>query len=345
MLDPPRREQIKLALALHRQLPDCNPSGVFPPAFYWERYCQAARRVNRVFVKNWPAALPVALEELERVSESLVQQVRSIVGLAKAEIALRSSVSLRDILLDLEALDDEFPEVRWDRQEKTLSVVTEPVELKGVELGRFEILLEYSHLGRTKPYRILALDPNPAAADSTTTHPHVRDEDLCEGDGRAPIQKALRQGRFYDVFVLINQILHSYNKDSPYVSLSHWEGTRCPGCGSTVSDDDTTCCEECHAATCSDCSSSCSKCYRSLCSGCQDRCGACSDTFCRDCLAGCPGCSDDYCASCLENGRCEDCRELDPDEDEEADEEVPSELEVQPVRLGQAAVPEGPGTD
>ena len=65
------------------------------------------------------------------------------------------------LLADLEALKDEFTEVRWDLREKTLSVVTEPVVVKGIELGRFEILLEYRNLGLTRPYRVIALDPNP----------------------------------------------------------------------------------------------------------------------------------------------------------------------------------------
>jgi len=59
----------------------------------------------------------------------------------------------------------------------------------------------------------------------------VREEDLCEGEGRGPIQKAIRQGRFYDLFVLINQILQTYNGDSAYVPLSRWEGSSCPDCG------------------------------------------------------------------------------------------------------------------
>lgn len=340
-----RREQLKLALALQRRLPAAAHSAVFPPDFYWDRYCQAARRVNRVLQKNWQAAVPVALEELERVGESLVQQLRGITELAKVQMTPRPRASLREILMDLEALEDEFAEVRWDLREKTLSVVTEPIVLKHVELGRFEIQLEYRNLGLTRPYRVIALDPNPAAGDSTTTHPHVRDEDLCEGEGRGPIQKALRQGRFYDFFVLINQVLKTYNGDSAYVPLSRWEGTSCQGCGTVVSDDDLVSCEECHSDGCADCSSSCSKCYRSLCAGCQDRCATCGETFCRNCVSGCPGCSDDYCASCLENGHCEDCQEIDSDVDEEAEEEVPAQPEVQSVCLGQAPVPERPGAD
>jgi hypothetical protein len=339
------REQLKLAVALQRRLPLPAHSAAFPPDFYWDRFCQAASRVNRVQQKSWNAALPVALEELERAGESLVQQLRAIADLAKLQMRPRPRASLREILTDLVGLEDEFSEVRWHLREKTLSVVTDAVVLKGIELGRFEILLEYRNLELTRPYRVIALEPNPAAGDSTTTHPHVRDEDLCEGEGKGPIQKALRQGRFYDFFVLINQILHTYNGDSAYVPMSRWEGTSCLGCGSVVSDDDLISCEECHAEGCADCSNTCSKCYRSLCAGCQDRCGTCGDIFCRNCLSNCSGCSDDYCASCLENGRCEDCQEIDFDEDQETEAEVPAAAEVQPVCVGQAGVDEIPRAD
>jgi len=348
MLTSRRREQLKLALALERHLPTTSPSAVWPPDFYWDRFQAAARRVNQVQRHQWKVALPLSLEELERVGESLVQQIRAVTELAKAPLNRMPKASLRDILMDLQALEDEFPEVRWDRRERTLSVLTEAVVLKGIDLGRFEILLEYGNLGRSRPYRVIAWDPNPAAGDETTTHPHLRDEDLCEGDGRAPLQKAIRQERFYDVFVLINQILNTYNKDSAYVPLSRWEGTTCESCRATISDDDTLTCEECHSEACTECCSSCSKCFRCLCDNCQDRCGSCGDTFCRNCLMACPGCSDDFCSSCIENGRCEDCPLEDDEEttDEEIEAEpVPAEPEVQSVCLGQAFVPEGSGTD
>src|SRR5687768_4240089 len=100
MLTSHRRGQLKLALALQRQLPAPGHSAVYPPDFYWERYCQATRRVNRVQQKNWQAALPLALEELERIGESLVLQLRSITDLAKVQLAPRPRASLQDILSD-----------------------------------------------------------------------------------------------------------------------------------------------------------------------------------------------------------------------------------------------------
>jgi len=301
--------------------------------------------MNEIERRTWRAALPRALEELERTCGALSLQLKSIADMARQRKTPRPRASLKDILGDLDALVDEFPDVRWDLKAKSLSVVTEPVQLNDVALGRFEILLEYRNLGRTRPYRVIALDPHPAAGESGTPHPHVRHDDLCEGDGRAPIQLALRQGRFYDLFVLIDQILKTYNADSAYVPLSRWEGTACPDCGSVVSDDDTQGCEDCQSDACSECATTCASCHRSLCASCQDACRTCGDIFCRGCLSSCSGCSDDYCASCLEAGRCGDCQEIEADDENEAEDEIPAVPELQPVCLGQAPIPQGSGTD
>ena len=145
-----------------------------------------------------------------------------------------------DIYADLVALDEEFAEVSFDRRGQTISVTTEPIELEGVYLGPFEIRLDWSDLAEGHPgnYRVIAVDANPAAANESVTHPHVQDEAVCEGEGRQPIRKALEQGRLLDFFVIVANLLRTYNSDSPYVSLSDWHGVECADCGTTVSDDD-----------------------------------------------------------------------------------------------------------
>ena len=42
---------------------------------------------------------------------------------------------------------------------------------------------------RMSPTAIVALNPNPAATDDSVTHPHVRGERLCEGEGRTTIRR------------------------------------------------------------------------------------------------------------------------------------------------------------
>ena len=102
------RERRKLAQMLEQRLPKAAHAAVFPPEFYWERFGQSAARVNHASGKNWTAALPLALEELERTREALVQQLKAITDQARAQVAPRPRASLREILADLEALDRYF---------------------------------------------------------------------------------------------------------------------------------------------------------------------------------------------------------------------------------------------
>ncbi len=258
---------------------------------------------------------------------------------------------------DLAALEEEFPALGWDLKAHTLWVTTEDIDLENVGLGPFEIRLDLRRLAYHRPYSVIAVEPNSPAGDSSTTHPHVRNDDLCEGEGRIAIQSALRQGRLLDFFVLVRQVLETYNADSAYVPLSRWDGTRCPDCGTTVSDDDLSYCEACDSDVCGDCSSSCqaSRCGRSLCGTCAVHCGDCGETYCTRCLTPCPGCGDDYCADCLTGGRCSDCQEIADDDDttippeREADspetdtpETASAGAALHAVGVGQAVAPAGP---
>ncbi|MHA2069553.1 MAG: hypothetical protein ACXABY_34755 [Candidatus Thorarchaeota archaeon] len=80
---------------------------------------------------------------------------------------------LADIFADLLQIEDEFGELNFDRNAKTVSVITDPVILDGLALGTFEVRLLVDQIGKlyTKsPYEVIALEPNPAATDSNVTH-------------------------------------------------------------------------------------------------------------------------------------------------------------------------------
>ncbi len=66
-----------------------------------------------------------------------------------------------------------------------MSVTTEAIVLENIELGTFEVRLHWKRIGERRCYEVVAREPNPAGESSETTHPHVRGEQLCEGDGRA----------------------------------------------------------------------------------------------------------------------------------------------------------------
>ena len=127
----------------------------------------------------------------------------------------------------------EFPEVSIDKAEQTLSVLTEPIDLQGTHLGPFRIVLRWNRLRQRRSYDVEASEPNPAQGEEEITHPHVQGRQLCEGEGAICIKAALSQGRIFDFFLLVKQILETYNPSSAYISLDRWNGVACPRAAGT----------------------------------------------------------------------------------------------------------------
>ena len=157
-----------------------------------------------------------------------------------------------------------------------LSVTTDRIVLEDIYLGPLQIRLDWQRLGlSSQPYRVVALDPHPAAKSDDITHPHVQDEQLCEGEGRSAIRAALAECRLHDFFLLVSQVLHTYGQGSAYVELDDWDGVPCEECGASLDEDDRYCCQRCEATLCGGCSVSCQDCGDSYCSGCIGQCAAC----------------------------------------------------------------------
>ena len=254
--------------------------------------------------------------------------------------------NLADIFAELIQIEQEFGEIKFDSNEKTLSITTEPITLNDIPLGPFEIQLaidQISKLYSDAPYRIIALEPNPAGSNEDVTHPHVSSERLCEGDGHVAIRSAIEHGRFCDFFTMAINILQTYNPDSPYVSLDDWEGASCYDCGSTVSDDDRYYCEYCDRDYCSECSSYCQKCDTTVCLGCAYECPSCNEPVCRNCTAKCGDCEQTFCKDCLdEEGLCQDCqeqrKESENEEQEQLSEEPKADASIQSDSLGETTI-------
>jgi len=226
-----------------------------------------------------------------------------------------------DVVEELLQIEEEFGEIKLDLKARTISVITESIVLEGILFGSFEIRLslnEIKKLATESPYKIVALEPNPAGNDCDVTHPHVSHEKLCEGDGFIPIRKAIQQGRLSDFFTIIIQILQTYNPDSPYVSLDDWEGVSCYDCGYTVTGDDCYYCEDCDRDYCSSCSTYCQICDTTICLGCSYECPACNQPACKHCIVTCAACDETYCKDCVnEKGLCNSCQEQREEEEYE----------------------------
>ena len=231
--------------------------------------------------------------------------------------------SHRDLVADLEQLELEFDEVRY--KHGTVCVVTDPIDLGDVYLGPFEVQLPFDALAdpaKVGAYRVIATEPNPSSPNDSVSHPHVQDNQLCEGEASAPIQQALQDGRICDFFILVRSVLRTYNPASAYVSLDEWFGVCCGDCGESARQGDCFYCTGCDVNRCSDCITYCPSCDDPFCADCIGQCGLCDDPICSGCSRTCPGCGESVCAGCLES-----CCHVDEEESDDAE-----TCKLQPIR-------------
>jgi hypothetical protein len=326
---------IRLAARLAEQYADCErrtepPS---PPDASWRRLSDQASLLRRSH--RWSSR---ALAALDRRATDFKSDFDVYVEQLRAFARRPPAPTFRDLYAELLALEEEFGEVEIDLQGKTLSIVTEPIELEEVELGRFRVVLDCTGIERAE-YDVVALSANePSSSDfAKVTHPHVRDEGLCEGDAHEPIRAALKQGRLSDFFAIVDRTLKTYNPGSAYARLTEWDGQECQDCGYRTPDDLS--CSRCGDSTCSDCIRSCSGCDCDLCAYCAQRCSNCDETYCSDCLAESSSSGGGLCTSCLEERENEREEDEQDSEDESESEEAAPEPAVHAVRLGEADVP------
>jgi len=274
------------------------------------------RKLHICRQRGWMGPVPRLLSRIERTGRELSY---ALSGLERTgQSVRRQGPSLREVHAELEQAQSEFGTLHYDRRLGELSAVTEPVELEGVYLGPFEIRLQIQSLTdpRHVPYRVVALEPHPAACNAAVTHPHVSEERLCPGDAGAAIGKALDAGRVCDVFTLVRSVLLTYNPESPYVSLDDWFGTTCYECGYVMPPDEVRWCEICGHDYCGECAGYCHRCDETTCLGCLRTCPVCEEPTCISCMTVCPDCGRDLCGLCLEETLCPCHEEEETDDDD-----------------------------
>lgn len=332
---------LRVATAIHDEL--CRhhetPCCVELPVDLWKQCVACSHRIRRARQQE----LLLAARRLQRDWRNLLDQVQGDLARLtnRANEPKRPVPTIEDIYRDLDSLYDEFGDVTWDRRRQTIAVTTEPIELEGVYLGEFSIELDWGDLiGHPGNYRVIAIDAHPARSNENVTHPHVQDEQVCEGEGRIPIRDALEQGRIADFFLIVANLLRTYNSGSPYVSLSDWFGVTCDDCGANASDDERWTCENCDAAVCDGCYCRCQQCESAFCSQCISRCESCHDDCCRGCLTRCAGYRELNCSNCLdEQERCENCHDNSEEIQTGGDAASDSSAAVFANRLGETALP------
>ena len=264
-----------------------------------------------------PLQYPGAMRRLIRRLEGQLQPLRSDLQQLQSQadidhVFFRPLPTAQLILQELRQVEDDFGSWALEDAGTCLSVATESIMLEGVFLGRFRIALDMLQLTARDaplPIRAIALDPNAPASAPRVTHPHVNDDRICLGDAAVPLHRAVWSGRLSDVFLIIRNLLTTYNPDSPYVALEDWEGSPCADCGDMVNEESRYWCELCERDYCDSCTGMCRDCDQPTCFGCLRTCPHCDETYCHQCMCACVACDEPSCPSCLEDGHCPDCFE------------------------------------
>lgn len=306
-----------------------------------------ARRLKAALTREWLAAAEDACRCTSRQLSDipfLTTNVQSLLGRRHVEVP-----KLSTLVDELHALHDEFDDVEWERQENALCATTESITLGEVYLGPFQMALHLDkliELYERTPYYVIAVDPHPAATDEAVTHPHISNDVVCEGDGTTAIRAALEAGRITDFFLMVRSLLTTYNPDSPYISLSDWDGVSCYECGYVMDYESSHYCGFCDHAVCDECSAVCSVCGEIICRYCAESCEICESSLCPQCATKrCSECDSTCCDVCLEDGLCPTCkeeRETNEDEKErQEDSQEGAEGQTQACVLGRGLAERG----
>jgi hypothetical protein len=289
---------------------------IYLPEEHWSDCQSLVRQLRWAVNRGWNNCQTLLIERLEQRLTSCVERMQRAVGQLSIRSPKARPPALGTIFGELCALSDEFDGFAVDLTKATVLATTERVVLEDIDLGPFEIRLDWKRIGERRCYRVIALEPNPACEASDVTHPHVKSEQLCEGEGQEAIRRALLSGRLSDFFQVVTQILHTYNGGSAYTSLSEWEGVSCGDCGQFVSEDDRSYCEHCDQDLCVNCLEPCAGCEYRFCHSCTDPCHFCDSRLCPSCRRSCDRCERVCCASCLsENNLCGECQDQESNED------------------------------
>jgi hypothetical protein len=313
------------------------------PTDNWCEFSQLQRRRQRAIQSGWNRAARSLLAESVTTANALRLEFDELCRQLRQQPL--APPSMAEIYRDLVSLRQEFEDVMVDFEEQELCVKTAPIIFNHLDLGDFEIRLKWTRINEPCSYRVVALNPSPARSNSDVTHPHISNEQLCEGDGRAAVRAALAGLRLSDFFLLVGRLLATYAQGRAYVELDEWRGEPCHGCGCGVDSDDRSYCQRCDETFCNDCIESCSFCDESHCSDCLEVCAHCDLRLCSSCLDACSVCGTNLCSDCLTQERCAECNATDDQNIESAQTAddrataTAANAAVQPDCLGQASLP------
>ncbi|MDB5385326.1 MAG: hypothetical protein JWM11_972 [Planctomycetaceae bacterium] len=303
---------------------------------------ELTERLNSVQRRGWSRATTHVRGQVLSQLRRFHSQIQDGLDAFNAATLPSSIPTQKDLYDEFVALADEFEEYELDLKKRTISVVTESIVMDDIELGQFRIRLDWSEIPNTKnhAYAVEALTPCHPSSSHHITHPHVTSNCLCEGDATVPIRQALRSGRLTDFFQIVDVVLHTYNGDSPYATLSEWRSVECHSCGQQAAGD-ADYCSYCRDAVCESCWTSCQNCDESRCDACIRGCSCCDESICPNCLKTCLECDEQVCPTCLHSKTlCKACHAQTKSEtpDTATNPEFQTATSLQSAGLGQIAV-------
>src|SRR5262245_22365745 len=200
-----RRQAVRAAIKIHEHLVARarHAQRMALPSGSWEEVCQIIQRLDYSDRKCWY----LASQSVARDADYTVRRFKEELDVLRKNLLGRSDpvpvLPAGQIAAELFALESEFENVEFELTEQSFSVLTSGVELEGIFLGPFRIVLTWERIGQAPhPYHVYATEPHHPQDREDITHPHVLDHQLCEGEGAASIKAALNAGRLFDFFVL-----------------------------------------------------------------------------------------------------------------------------------------------
>jgi len=170
-----------------------------------------------------------------------------------------------------------------------------PFTIDDIEFGIYQISISIPELCSDYTCKIIAnaVTPNYPHGDSLHTHPHIRNQEICLGDGSQAIHNASKDARIVDIYSIIQSILKTYGSD-PFIRMTAWTGNKCDDCGRYYDVEEEKVCADCNHYYCNQCVDSCCDIETAKCGNCKSTkysCDECGVGLCGECVTLCEVCN------------------------------------------------------
>jgi hypothetical protein len=169
----------------HLQRLRAAPVLVELPETHWTECQSLIHKIHHSRIHSWNHAAALLEDRLERALSRCLERLQETSRHVSSSGRQSPPQTAREIFRDLVALSDEFESVTIDVPNQTLSVMTEPIVLEEIGLGRFEIGLHWDRIGECRPYEVVALEPNRAIPSIRTSGANrsAKATDSCRSSG------------------------------------------------------------------------------------------------------------------------------------------------------------------